>query len=256
MIANYHTHTWRCNHARGTEREYVESAIKAGMEILGFSDHSPYIFPGNYYSNFRMRMDQLEGYIQCVLDLRKEYAGQIQIPLGLELEYYPEFLPQLLPILRDLPLDYLLLGQHFIGNEIGAHYNGWATNDKKLLETYVNQSIDAMQTGLFTYFAHPDLMRFQGDDKFYRSQMRRLCREAKDCGMPLEVNMLGLGEGRNYPDWRFWEEAAGEGNAVILGVDAHTPEALLDWKTRQKALEQAEKLGITPIDRVQLRKIG
>lgn len=124
MIANYHTHTWRCNHARGTEREYVESAIKAGMEILGFSDHSPYIFPGNYYSNFRMRMDQLEGYIQCVLDLRKEYAGQIQIPLGLELEYYPEFLPQLLPILRDLPLDYLLLGQHFIGNEIGAHYNG------------------------------------------------------------------------------------------------------------------------------------
>ena len=27
MIANYHTHTWRCSHAAGSEREYVEQAI-------------------------------------------------------------------------------------------------------------------------------------------------------------------------------------------------------------------------------------
>ena len=31
MIANYHTHTWRCRHADGTEREYVETAIEAGI---------------------------------------------------------------------------------------------------------------------------------------------------------------------------------------------------------------------------------
>ena len=55
MIANYHTHTPRCNHAVGTEREYVENALEAGLQILGFSDHSPYIFPGDYYSGFRMR---------------------------------------------------------------------------------------------------------------------------------------------------------------------------------------------------------
>lgn len=41
MIANYHTHTWRCNHAVGTEREYVERAIEGGLKILGFSDHTP-----------------------------------------------------------------------------------------------------------------------------------------------------------------------------------------------------------------------
>lgn len=37
MIANYHTHTWRCRHADGTEREYVERAIEGGLKILGFS---------------------------------------------------------------------------------------------------------------------------------------------------------------------------------------------------------------------------
>ena len=48
MKANYHTHTWRCNHASGNERQYVENAIKAGLEVLGFADHTPYPFPAGY----------------------------------------------------------------------------------------------------------------------------------------------------------------------------------------------------------------
>ena len=35
MIANYHTHTWRCRHADGTEREYVERAIEGGIRCWG-----------------------------------------------------------------------------------------------------------------------------------------------------------------------------------------------------------------------------
>ena len=30
MKANYHTHTFRCKHADGEDKEYVEAAIKAG----------------------------------------------------------------------------------------------------------------------------------------------------------------------------------------------------------------------------------
>ena len=255
MIANYHTHTWRCNHAAGDEKQYVENALAAGLEILGFSDHSPYIFPAGYYSNFRMKPEQLPGYVETVLKLREEYKGKIEIPLGLELEYYPKFLPQLLPVLRDMPLDYLILGQHFIENEIESHYNGWPTDQKKLLETYVNQSMDAMHTGLFTYFAHPDLMRFEGEDRFYRTEMRRLCREARNCDMVLEVNLLGLRSKRNYPDWRFWEIAAEEGCTAILGRDAHDPEALLDEKTERKAREMISALGLRLVDKVPLRKI-
>jgi len=63
MIANFHTHTWRCNHAGGTERQYVEKALEAGLWILGFSDHAPYVFPRGYHSNFRMTLEQLPGYV-------------------------------------------------------------------------------------------------------------------------------------------------------------------------------------------------
>ena len=59
-LHNYHTHTKRCNHAEGCEREYVEQAIANGMKTLGFSDHAPYLFTDGYYSAFRMRVEELE----------------------------------------------------------------------------------------------------------------------------------------------------------------------------------------------------
>lgn len=46
MLANYHTHTWRCNHAEAGEEDYVLAAIDQGFRILGFADHTPYFFPG------------------------------------------------------------------------------------------------------------------------------------------------------------------------------------------------------------------
>ena len=27
MLANYHTHTYRCHHAFGSEREYIDNAV-------------------------------------------------------------------------------------------------------------------------------------------------------------------------------------------------------------------------------------
>ena len=32
MLHNYHTHTFRNHHTVGTEREYIESAIKNGFQ--------------------------------------------------------------------------------------------------------------------------------------------------------------------------------------------------------------------------------
>lgn len=34
MRVNYHTHTYRCGHAKGTEEEYVKAAIEGGLEVL------------------------------------------------------------------------------------------------------------------------------------------------------------------------------------------------------------------------------
>lgn len=254
MIANYHTHTWRCNHAAGTEEEYIRCAKEAGMKILGFADHSPYIFHCDYYSTFRMTMDQLDGYVDTVLALRKQHP-EMDLPLGFEMEYYPGMFTETVEVLWDHPVDYLILGQHFLGNEIGEAYGAAATGDLEMLKRYCLQSMEGLNTGLFTYFAHPDLLNYQGDRKVYQREIRWLCREAKSIGIPLEINLLGFREGRCYPNRAFWEVAAEEGCQAILGVDAHSPQVLNAPEIERRGLSLAREFCIQVLNTLELRAI-
>ena len=132
--ANYHTHTYRCNHATGTEREYVEMAIQNGIKILGFSDHTPYFFGDDYSAYIRMRMDEMEGYITTVLDLKKEYQKDIEIHVGLEVEYFEDYFDEIYRELEQYPLEYFLLATHWYGNSHETEpYFGIYTEDEKVL---------------------------------------------------------------------------------------------------------------------------
>lgn len=255
MIANYHTHTWRCNHAVGTEEGYVKAAINAGMKVLGFSDHTPYLFPGDYYSNFRMRPDQLPGYCETVLNLREKYAAKIEIHLGVECEFYPKHFHDTLSLLRHNQVEYLILGQHFIGNEYDSLYSGRSTTIEEDLRRYCHQSMEAMNTGLFTYFAHPDLHHFLGNGRFYREQTQALCREANSCGLPLELNLLGIREDKWYPNPLFWEVVGEENCPVIIGCDAHEESALDHPGAMSKAMMLVRAYGLKVIDTVDIRSI-
>ena len=62
ITANYHTHTKRCMHAVGEDREYVEAAIAAGIKILGFADHTPYPTGTKFVSGMRMSLKEADAY--------------------------------------------------------------------------------------------------------------------------------------------------------------------------------------------------
>lgn len=253
MIANYHSHTVRCNHATGTEEEYVRNAIIRGLKIFGFSDHTPQYFPGTYYSYMRMRPERLRDYCDAVLKLRREYAGQLEIPLGLEAEYYPGTWKELLSRLRDAGIEYLIMGQHFLGNEENEPYTGRATADVHHLKQYCHQVMEGLDTGVFTYLAHPDLINFVGDRQVYRRHMRELARFARQADIPLELNLLGIHSGKHYPSAEFWSLAAEEGCKVILGMDAHEPEYILETAFEQSALEMVRHFGLQLLDTVELK---
>ena len=255
MIANYHTHTARCRHARGTEEEYILRAIESGVKILGFSDHTPYWFAGEYYSRMRMFRHQLKDYAQTVRELQKKYAGQIEILLGVECEYYPTYFAETVRHLRQAGIDYMIQGQHWIGDEENEPYCGSATDSETILRRFVNQTIDGMKTGLYTYLAHPDLINFVGDDEIYQRHMARLCKAAKKLDIPLEINLLGIRAERNYPDHRFWKLAGEAGCKVLLGCDAHAPEDFLDKAAIEKALDMVRQYDLTLLETVALRNI-
>ena len=254
MKVNYHTHTTRCNHATGTEREYVEAAIANGIQILGFSDHTPYTFGEGYQHGMRMSMQQLESYVNTVLSLKKEYEKDITIRLGLEVEYFPQFFDSLLEELRHYPIEYFLLAQHFLGN--GHRSNLPATRkseDPAYLAEYCQLLIDAMATDRFTYLAHPDVIHYMGDEAIYDQYMRKLCHTANAHGLPMEINFLGIAENRLYPRDAFWKIAGEEHCQVILGLDAHHVPAFTYQECHEKAMDLVRKYDLNLIEDVALK---
>ena len=254
MIANYHTHTKRCMHATGEDREYVERAIAEGIKILGFSDHGPMPYE-NYRSYYKMTLDQLPEYISSVHSLREEFADKIKIHVGLEVEYYPTLWERSLRIWREHPIEYLLLGQHFIGEETDERPDPAprGSSDSKRITAYVDRVITGIETGRITYVAHPDIFNYTGADmNLYFDEMTRLIEAIKAKGMPLEYNLLGMNDGRSYPRREFFEEAAKRGASVILGCDAHDPERVGSQAEIKRAYRELERLGLSVVETVDL----
>ena len=248
MEANYHTHTPRCHHAEGAEREYVEQAIARGVKILGFSDHSPQVYDEGYISGVRMLPEQLEDYVMTLRGLREEYAGRIEIYIGLEAEYYPRYFDRLLPLIRPWKLDYLILGQHFLGNETeGLPPCPRQTEDEALLERYVMQTMEGLETGAFSCFAHPDVLNYTGDPRIYRKWYEKLCLRAKELNVPIEMNMLGYVTNRHYPNAAFFQIVREVGNDVILGCDAHAPGRVADPSEIDRCMRFLRECGINRV---------
>ena len=247
---NLHTHTVRCHHAVGEDREYIEAAIEAGMTALGFADHCPQFFPvSDYYSHFRMHPEQAVEYAESIRALKKEYAADIRILLGFEAEYYPETFEKLMDFIRPLQLDYLIMGQHFVGNEYdeGSFYAASQGKNEAYLAQYVSQVKEGLLTGAFTYLAHPDCVWYSGDPENYNRQMGELCRFTKEHDIPLEYNLLGLTKQRNYPTPAFWDIVAATGNKAVIGWDAHDPQMLLDRTAHDIAISRLASRGVTPV---------
>ena len=254
LLNNYHTHTTRCRHASGTEREFVEHAVSLGMTTLGFSDHTPYIFPGGYISYFRMRENEAEDYFNTVRGLKEEYKDKIKIHAGLEVEYYPDLFPKLCAFLKDFQPDYFLLGQHFTENEYDSFYIAHSFFKKSYLQDYLSQVTEGLDSGLFTYLAHPDLPDYDGgDSKAYEKFALDLCEACKKRDIPIELNLLGLKTGRHYPNPEFFRVAGALQNKVILGYDAHRTEDF-SIPTLQRAHAMVEKYNLNLIDDVELVK--
>ena len=217
MLANYHTHTVRCKHAYGTEREYIEAAIKKGFKTLGFSDHVPQPYPAHYISPIRMAMSDIEDYTSTLTALKEEYKDRIEILIGYEVEYTKKyFKPLLAELCRYLP------------DEIEGNYMGVATASEEKLRGYTELCIEGMETGLFSYLAHPDLIYYTGPDRIYKKYMTKIVEAAVELNVPLEVNLFGMIDHRNYPCDRFFSLAANSGARFVVGCDAHTSDMILN----------------------------
>ncbi len=257
---NYHTHTERCLHAQGEDEAFVVAAVRAGFDEIGFSDHSPWNFDEGFVSYMRMSAYALEGYCDSVKELREKYKDKISIKLGLECEYFPKYLPWLKEQIKKHSIDYIILGHHFCSDEIGEKYNGNLSSHQEL-ERYCRDILEALDSGMFSYVAHPDIfMRgYPVFDEKCEEITRRIVQKAVETDTPLEYNLLGFShsvndgkDGYPYPD--FWKIAAEYSPKAVVGIDAHVPSAYLDSELFEKGYENLRQFGIEVTDKIRFFK--
>lgn len=231
---NYHTHTFRCNHAIGTEEEMVQAAIEAGFETLGFSEHMP--FDDWEPMNIRIPFEDMDDYLSTCFALKEKYKNQINIRVGLETEYFADRLDYLKEVRQRC--DYFLLGQHSYDRGVKEYCDAPYDNEEWILKM-ADQVCEAIQSGLFRYLAHPDYFMLHGCDlkEGHKQAIKKMARCAKEHDVVVEINVKGPLRGRQvyqgrecwrYPNYLLFQIIAEAGCRVCFGWDAHSPAMLKD----------------------------
>lgn len=230
---NYHTHTYRCGHAIGTDEEYILEAIACGITELGFSDHI--FLPHHSQIGIRGEYEELEGYLSSLEALREKYKDRIKIRIGFEAEAMASYFPYYRKLLEEGRVEYLILGNHCDVSPKGGFvfYFSHATSKKDIIK-YTNTLVKGIKTGLFKVVAHPDY--YMGSylkwDSTSKSCAKKICKAAKKYNVKLEFNFGAVRRGKRllkdeyrfaYPYHKFWEIAKKYKCKVMIGLDAHSP---------------------------------
>ncbi len=251
MTRNMHTHLWYCKHADGEAHNFCLRAVELGITILGISDHTP--LPDNRWPDERMTMDQLPLYNQQVDQAKLDFP-KLQLFKGLECECIADYHPFYQDILLgEYECDYLIGSIHYV-NDNGTWIDLFTDRlDARTMRLYAKTFITAIESGLYTFIAHPDIFgcALLQWDRTTEACVRDMLIAASHANMPLEINTKGFrkpliatpeGERYCYPWPPFWELVAEYQVPVLINTDAHRPSELTAMYEAGRALSRRYQL--------------
>jgi histidinol-phosphatase (PHP family) len=114
MKFDLHTHHDRCGHASGKINDYIVSAIQAGMQVIGISDHSPYFAHelDQPQPKIAMARSDFPHYVAEVLRLKEQYKDRIEVLLGVESDFYIDQIELYRKSYEPYPFDYIIGSVH------------------------------------------------------------------------------------------------------------------------------------------------
>jgi histidinol-phosphatase (PHP family) len=226
---DYHMHTYLCRHAVGTPVEYAAQALKIGLDEIGFSDHSP--MQQDDFDNWRMSLSQLEHYVEMVRQAQRDFP-QLNIRLGLEVDYVPDQEDWIRELSGRYAWDYLIGSVHYVavGWDVDnpAKVSEWKKHDPwEVWSVYFDRLTKAVETGLFDIIGHADLPK---KFCFYPNQdctplFQEFLQTAGRNSTVIELNTAGLRKDCSeiYPSPAFLRLAKDAGVGITFGSDAHAP---------------------------------
>ena len=261
MLTDYHLHlrldgpeTLASDaHTPANAERYRAAADERGIAELGVSEH---------IYRFRQTLEiwQHPYWQQNATDDLDEYCSfvreQTDLRLGLEADFVPGAEDRIANVLQARDFDYVVGSVHFLRD--GAvdmdDYSVWDTgrSPEEVWMRYFQTIGETARCGLFDILAHPDLVKYWGDERRRpEGDLRRFYEPAiegiAESGIAVELSTAGLRKkvGEMYPAPAFLEMAIEAGAPIALSSDAHRPEDIgADY---DRALELLATLGVTEL---------
>ncbi|WP_248927772.1 histidinol-phosphatase [Paenibacillus hamazuiensis] len=233
-----HTHHDRCGHAKGKIRDYIESAIRQGLHVIGISDHSPYFGSEKDHEQpgIAMAKSEFPRYVAEVLSLKEEYKDRIDVLLGVESDFFPEHVETYRKQYEQYPFDYIIGSVHQSGGVSifnKKRWNGLSDEEKvRQKEIYYDLIADSARSGMFQILGHIDAMKgfYPSFADIQTEAVDRTLKIIGECGIAIEINTSGKTKdcGGWYPSDSILERALHYGVKVTFGSDAHVPDRVAD----------------------------
>ena len=225
---DYHMHTPLCGHAVGQPEEYVEQALRVGLDEIGFSDHAPLVSYED--ARYTMNRSQLPLYHGMIEKVQKKYK-KFTIKLGLEADFIPGFEKKTKEILDGYPYDFVIGSVHFIDR--------WAFDDPEQKVKWKDKDINTVyrdyyrllrqsaESGLFDILGHVDLVKKFGHraTEDLTPEVERTADVFNKSGVTIEVNTSGLRKPVNeiYPSLEVLKIYRRHGVPITFSSDSHDP---------------------------------
>ncbi|WP_166240526.1 histidinol-phosphatase [Paenibacillus turpanensis] len=249
MKFDLHTHHDRCGHAEGGIRDYIEAAIRHGLGVIGISDHSPYFGEkkDHPWPKITMAKSDFPNYIDEVLRLKQEYAGRIEVLLGVESDFFPEHAQVYKEVYERYPFDYIIGSVHQSGGVSIFNKRRWngLTEKEKIAhkEEYYRLITESAKSGMFDILGHIDAMKgfYPAFSDIQTDAVDKTLKVIGEADIAIEINTSGKTKdcGGWYPSDSILERALHYNVQVTFGSDAHVPDRVGDeWDQVAKRLKE------------------
>lgn len=239
MRTDYHIHTTYSD-GRRPPHDYVEQAEKMKLDEMGFSDHMHF-----QKASWSMDLSKLPNYMKEISAFK--ISSDITVRAGLEVDFVPSKMDQLMKTLHQFNFDYLIGSVHHIGD--------WLIDSESQIHRWKDQNIDEVyqqyfklvqamaKAGHFDIIGHLDLPKKFGfrPKNSITDVLLETVRVIGKNDICVEINTSGLRKPCHeiYPSQDLLKMCFDNAVPVTLGSDAHSPEDVAaDFDQAVKLLRQ------------------
>ena len=245
-LYNFHSHSHHCDGKESME-EYVKAAIEKKFKAFGFSAHSPLPFPNEW----SLTPEGFRQYVQDARHLIEKYSNEIDLYLGLEIDYIPGHSEDFAGFMKDTPLDYNIGSVHlvrseedgkiwFIDGPVEGYINGvneiFKGDFKAAVTAFYKQSIRMIETQQPQIIGHIDKVKmnnkqrwFSTGEKWYADLIDQTLEAAAKNNCIIELNTRGFYTGKideYFPSTDILHKCLDLGIPMMVNSDAHHPSQL------------------------------